>query len=32
MIFLKVPNKGRINQVLKGERNKYKNYFWDIEE
>lgn len=30
--FLKVSNKGKINQVLKGERNKYKNYFWDIEE
>lgn len=29
--FLKEPNKGKINAVLKGERNTYKGYFWDIE-
>lgn len=30
-IFLKEPNKGKINDVLKGKRNMYKGYFWDIE-
>lgn len=29
--FLGVPNKGRINSVLKGERNTYKGYYWKIE-
>ena len=29
--FLGVPNKGRINSVLKGEQNTYKGYYWKIE-
>lgn len=29
--FLNEPNKGKINKVLKGEKNTYKGYFWDIE-
>lgn len=26
--FLGVPNKGKINAVLKGERKTYKGYYW----
>lgn len=29
--FLGVSNKGRINQVIRGERKTYKGYFWKIE-
>lgn len=28
--FLKVENKGRINQVLKGDRKTYKGFYWKI--
>lgn len=28
--FLGVPNKGKINQVLKNQKHTYKGYYWDI--
>ena len=30
--FLGEKNKGRINAVLRGERNTYKGYYWTIED
>lgn len=29
--FLEIPNKGKINQVIKGKRKMYMGYFWKIE-